>query len=100
MVLTRSFDNNNTACLFKEKSNSGVKCYFCGKSHICRECPQETALAPVLKKYIGSIMEDFIGDNFACPCCNKHELTVLGNHSPSLDIVCLNCKRKFEGSNR
>ena len=41
-------------------------------------------------------MEEFIGNNFACPCCKEKKLEVLGNHSPSLDIVCKGCNRKFE----
>jgi hypothetical protein len=91
MVLTISYKCNKPR-LIQDKN----KCYFCGGSHVCRECPQETLLAPVLKKFIGSIMEDFIGDTFSCPCCVKKTMYVLGNHSPSLDIVCQNCYRKFE----
>ena len=53
-------------------------------------------MAPILKKYIGKIIENFMASQFACPCCNKNGLTVLGNHSPSLDIVCKTCSRKFE----
>lgn len=96
MVLTRSYKCNSHCPIHNMKCNSQIKCYFCGGSHLCRECPQETLLAPILKKYIGSIMEDFIGDNFCCPSCGKKTMTVLGNHSPSLDIVCQNCQRKFE----
>lgn len=96
MVLTRSFKSNSHCHIHSKKCNSEVKCYFCGGTHLCRDCPQETLLAPILKKYIGSIMEDFIGDNFCCPSCNQKTMTVLGNHSPSLDIVCQSCKRKFE----
>lgn len=72
------------------------KCYFCGEIHECRECPQEKAIAPDLKKYIGNIMEKFIGEKFLCPYCSSKSLTVLGNNSPSLDIICSYCKRKFE----
>ena len=49
-----------------------------------------------MKKYIGSIMENFISDNHSCPICQSNKLKVLGNHSPSLDIVCKICNRKFE----
>lgn len=96
MVLMRDLKRNNHCIAYSKQCNSEVKCYFCGGSHLCRECPQETLLAPILKKYIGSIMEDFIGDNFCCPSCNKKQMTVLGNHSPSLDIVCQSCERRFE----
>ena len=50
----------------------------------------------ILKKYIGKIIENFIASKFSCPCCNQNGLSVLGNHSPSLDIVCKLCARKFE----
>ena len=41
-------------------------------------------------------MENFIGNTFECPCCQQKTMKVLGNHSPSLDIICTNCKRRFE----
>ena len=41
-------------------------------------------------------MENFIGNNFSCPCCSEKSMKVLGNHSPSLDIICTNCHRRFE----
>ena len=84
MVLTRNYTKNNK------------KCYFCEGSHLCRECPQENILAPILKKYIGKIMEEFIGNNFCCPNCKTKNLCVLGNHTPSLDIICSKCHRKYE----
>ena len=95
MVLTREYIKNK-CCREVGEIKRDKKCYFCGGNHLCRECPQETLMAPILKKYIGKIMEEFIGNNFNCPCCDKHSLAVLGNHSPSLDIVCMNCNRKFE----
>ena len=100
MVLTRVYNKDQYSDLSKfedlKKEVKERKCYFCGGNHVCRECPQETMLAPILKKYIGKIMEDFIGDNFCCPSCSCRKLTVLGNHSPSLDIICTGCERKFE----
>lgn len=95
MVLTREFNISNV-CTEKTVPTPLTRCYFCGETHVCRECPTETAVAPVLKKYIGSIMEEWVGKNFPCPCCKSKSLTVLGNHSPSLDIVCSSCNRKFE----
>lgn len=92
MVLTRTVDKIIPEPNFSSKKS----CYFCGGNHLCRQCPQELILAPLLKKYIGSIMENFISDNYSCPGCNTCNLKVLGNHSPSLDIVCKNCDRKFE----
>ena len=96
MVLTRVVNQSelqDNQTLVEEKTK---KCYFCGGNHLCRECPQEAILSPILKKYIGSIMENFIGSNFDCPCCQKRTMKVLGNHSPSLDIICTSCKRRFE----
>lgn len=94
MVLTRTVKSID----FNEDSNNNNKklCYFCGGNHLCRQCPQEAILAPILKKYIGSIMENFISDNHYCPICKSKKMKVLGNHSPSLDIICKNCDRKFE----
>ena len=71
MVLTRvvnqsELQDDQTLVEQKEK-----KCYFCGGNHLCRECPQEAILSPILKKYIGSIMENFMGNNFDCPCCKN-----------------------------
>ena len=72
-------------------------CNFCGgTNHLCRQCPIEAKMAPILKKYIGKIIENFIASQYNCPCCMKKELSVLGNHSPSLDIVCRSCTRRFE----
>ena len=71
------------------------KCFFCGDNHICKDCPLEVAVAPILKKFIGNIMENFIGDNYNCPHCNG-KLEVLGNHTPSLDIVCKDCNYNYE----
>ena len=71
------------------------KCFFCGDNHICKDCPLEVAVAPILKKFIGKIMENFIGDNYNCPHCNG-KLEVLGNHTPSLDIVCKDCNYNYE----
>ena len=53
MVLTRELNISNVCPEIDQTKKS--HCYFCGGTHVCRECPQETAIAPVLKKYIGSI---------------------------------------------
>lgn len=97
MVLTRIVNKPEVKENEKLVENN-KRCYFCGGNHLCRDCPQEAILAPILKKYIGSIMENFVGNNFDCPCCNNKEMKVLGNHSPSLDIICNNpdCKRRYE----
>lgn len=79
-----------------DKIEKNVKCYFCGDSHICRDCPKEIAMAPIFKKKIGNMMEFWFANNFSCPECNNKSLNVVGNHSPSLDIICQNCNKKFE----
>ena len=42
------------------------------------------------------MMEYYIADNFCCPECKQKSLHVIGNHTPSLDIICTACHRKFE----
>jgi hypothetical protein len=77
-------------------SSTGIKCYFCNGTHTCRECPIEANMAPLLKKKVGIMMEYYIADNFKCPECTHMSLKVIGNHTPSLDIICQNCDNKFE----
>lgn len=71
------------------------KCNFCNKEHSCRDCPLEQQIAPILKAKVGILMEHYIANNFTCPSCNKKKLQVIGNNSPSLDIVCY-CGNKIE----
>ena len=78
------------------KTSTHQNCHFCGGDHKCRECPKEASLSPIYKNIIGNKMEYFIADNFKCPECNCQSLFVLGNHTPSLDIICRNCSKKFE----
>ena len=86
------------ACL-SIKSNektTGIKCYFCNGDHACRDCPKDSAMAPIFKKKVGNMMEYWVAKNFRCPECNHTCLNVIGNHTPSLDIICKNCSKKFE----
>jgi len=71
------------------------KCYFCNEEHSCRNCPLEQQIAPILKNKVGILMEHYIANNFKCPLCSKKKLHVIGNNSPSLDIVC-SCGNKIE----
>lgn len=71
-------------------------CYFCEGNHSCRECPIELKIAPYMKKIVGLHMEDYVVNNLPCPRCSKQSLRLLGNHTPSLDIVCDNCYTNFE----
>jgi hypothetical protein len=77
------------------KKNS-IKCYFCNGDHICRECPKESKVSPIFKRKIGDIMEHWIANNFKCPGCKCAQLNVIGNHTPSLDIICKKCLMKIE----
>lgn len=81
------------------KSNektTNIKCYFCNGEHACRDCPKESTMAPIFKKKVGNMMEYWVAKNFKCPECNHACLNVIGNHTPSLDIICKNCSKKFE----
>jgi hypothetical protein len=82
---------------FKKSSiNNKIRCYFCNGNHLCRNCPIEEKLAPILKKKVGEYMEHYVANNLNCPLCQQKELHVLGNNSPSLDIICKNCNRNIE----
>lgn len=83
------------SCIYHQKKCIN-KCYFCGDNHTCRECPLETKMAPILKKKVGIMMEHYVANNFHCPRCNNTAMRVIGNHSPSLDIVCTDCGKKIE----
>ena len=41
-------------------------------------------------------METFVANRLYCPHCMIQSLRLLGNHTPSLDIVCDNCHTNFE----
>jgi hypothetical protein len=72
-------------------------CYFCGsKSHTCIKCDIENKMAPFFKIEIGIKMEEFITENINCQECGLKELIVLGNYTPSLDLVCKNCNAQYE----
>ncbi len=85
------------SCLsIKSNEKTSIKCYFCNENHACRDCPKESAMAPIFKKKVGNMMEHWVANNFNCPECNHACLNVIGNHTPSLDIICKNCSKKFE----
>ena len=75
---------------------SFVKCNFCGQQHVKKKgkfvCPVEVILAPYMKKLIGAYMEKFLGQYVSCPYCDTTSLQVLGNHTPSLDLICSTCQ--------
>jgi type II restriction enzyme len=53
-------------------------------------------MAPILRKKVGNMMEYYIADNLECPECHVRKLKVIGNHTPSLDIICSHCNNNFE----
>lgn len=77
-------------------SKKHVTCYYCKGNHSCRDCPTETKIAPFMKKIVGMHMEYFVANELKCPRCNCVSLRLLGNHTPSLDIICDNCIANFE----
>jgi hypothetical protein len=78
-----------------------ISCHFCGGSHSCRNCPLEKKISPHMKGIIGSKIEHFIVDKLYCPSCyQRNTLIVLGDNSPSLDIVCTNCNLQIEAKSK
>jgi len=72
------------------------KCFYCNGLHSCRNCPIESKIAPYMKKIIGLHMENFAANKLTCPRCYKSSMKLLGNHAPSLDMVCTNCCTNYE----
>jgi hypothetical protein len=91
-----SLNRRKNLKIITDFKNSKLRCYFCGGNHLCRECPIEEKISPLLKKKVGDYMEHHVANILPCPSCNKMGLKVLGNNSPSLDIVCKFCKRRIE----
>uniref|UniRef100_A0A6C0J3P3 Uncharacterized protein n=1 Tax=viral metagenome TaxID=1070528 RepID=A0A6C0J3P3_9ZZZZ len=73
------------------KRTEKIKCYYCGGNHNCRNCQIEKNLAGTMKQIVGKIMENIVAKYINCQYCNTKSLKVLGNNTPSLDIVCSNC---------
>jgi len=81
----------------KSPNKEGIKCYFCNGNHACRDCPLEATMAPILRKKVGNMMEYYVAENLKChECGQEKKLRVIGNHTPSLDLVCSCCHKKFE----
>jgi hypothetical protein len=72
----------------KHRHFSAPTCSFCNDFHYTRDCPIESQMSSFLKKKVGMMMEHYVANNFFCPNCNRKSLSVIGNHSPSLDIKC------------
>lgn len=74
-----------------------VKCQYCKEDgHSSRNCPLENLVRPYMRKIVGTHMETFVADELVCPRCCMKSLQCLGNHAPSLDVICINCKTNFE----
>jgi hypothetical protein len=98
LVKINKIHNQDNDVLSKSPpTREGIKCYFCNGNHACRDCPLEATMAPILRKKVGNMMEYYVADNLKCPECSKEKtLRVIGNHTPSLDLVCSCCQMKFE----
>jgi len=76
--------------------NGSIKCEFCNSTkHRTRYCPIEKKISPLIRSKVGKMMEN-VASKLSCPRCNQRTLNVLGNDSPSLDIICSHCKSNFE----
>lgn len=71
-------------------------CSFCNKSHNTIDCDVESKARPLLKRRAGKDLELYIPQNMCCPFCKEKTLESLDDNTPSLDIVCSNCKHIFE----
>jgi hypothetical protein len=82
--------------LVKNHIYKPIECFFCKGAHVCRDCPVEANMAPMFKKKVGYMMEYYVAENIKCPECENLSLEVIGNHTPSLDLICRSCNKKFE----
>ena len=74
-----------------------MNCTFCkGPRHESIQCPIENRLSTDIKQYVGCYMEDLVAHNIKCPECKKHKLKVIGDNTPSKDIICRGCHQIFE----
>jgi len=97
LVKINKISNQDNDVLSKSTNKDSIKCYFCNGNHACRDCPLEATMAPILRKKVGNMMEYYVADNLNCPECGQEKkLKVIGNHTPSLDLVCGCCHKKFE----
>ena len=71
-------------------------CSFCNKTHNTIDCDVESKARPLLKRRAGRDIELFIPQNMCCPFCKEKTLESLDDNTPSLDIICSNCKHIFE----
>jgi hypothetical protein len=72
-------------------------CSFCNKyDHTSKECKIEKDTSIKLKLLVGNMMEHYAANNIKCPECNCNSLCVIGDNTPSCDIICNNCNKMFE----
>lgn len=84
--------NCNNFC----NKNNVKSCFYCGSNeHLCRDCPIEKRDSSNYKLQIGKWAEKYVS-HYNCPNCSCNSLKFLGNHTPSLDIVCTNCGHMIE----
>ena len=81
-------------------SQRNYKCHSCNcYGHKSKNCLREKEKSHSNKLKMGKKMEKMIACNYKCPVCNKLELYRLGNNTPSLDIICLNCLKNSQNIN-
>lgn len=78
------------------KQTNIITCFFCNGQHNCKVCPVEYSLSPYIKKMVGVMMEYYVANTLPCPGCYSNTLSVIGDNTPSMDIICLTCNKIFE----
>lgn len=72
-----------------------VTCHYCNEvGHTSRNCIVEKRESKELCKYVGLYFEKYISSNYKCGCGG--ELYHLNDNTPSCDIMCCECGKKFE----
>jgi hypothetical protein len=69
---------------------------MCNGNHKCINCPYKYGYSEIYKKKAGKAIEKYVANNINCLDCKLYNLSVIGDHTPSLDIICINCKKRYE----
>lgn len=88
-----------TTLQMNQTTQKELFCDSCEKTgHTSRTCEEESILSEYFNKMIGDAMETIAAKNIPCPGpgCGKPTLEKLGDNSPSWDLYCTSCCRKFE----
>jgi len=91
--LNKHHNNNNNNHIYNRNRK---RCHYCNSTrHLCRNCPIEKADSTNYKLEIGKWAEEYVAQ-YSCPKCKGDTLKFLGNHTPSLDIICNECGHMIE----